>query len=505
MPQIIKVGYGWSQTQFTSSIAYSNTLEARYGESHGSPYVQIATDCGTDWVSGFNISVAYRTIPKGTTGGWGTWSGFYWSGVKASECWHGTEPYSSRHLWSFPLGDVGLTPTGSDPGPSIGSLVCPNGWGFDVRGNDAMEFQIHVRIVYPSGKKDQNGNSTSGLVECGSALYYYVPKYTLTSLDLDRNGLDVRYTVTDWSRPDDRWGLDSVRQDNHDLVVPNGDVYVTYGTIDQPGYVHVPATAFTRMPDGGNVSITFRIVASFCPNNYNWCIFSQSINLVSQLDCNTPTLSLRAADTDGATFNTGDSGDKGVPIETVHVKAVGSSDVDSVPVGDVAVVLLPPLGKPFRVQAWGTSESGAMSDYVYVDVPAIEADNIDGSIAISPIDGEMGVLCRFNLVEKWDWQQEATTVKFAGRSRESVAYGIGGTATGSIECDVIDRLVVEEGEPRYVHSQDPTEFENLAFAGPCVMRDSSGHRRYVYVEGVGQSWDRDRFVKRMTISLREVS
>ena len=124
MPQIIKVGYGWSQTQFTSSIAYSNTLEARYGESHGSPYVQIATDCGTDWVSGFNISVAYRTIPKGTTGGWGSWSGFYWSGVKASECWHGTEAYSSRHLWSFPLGNVGLTPTGSDPGPSIGSLVC---------------------------------------------------------------------------------------------------------------------------------------------------------------------------------------------------------------------------------------------------------------------------------------------------------------------------------------------------------------------------------------------
>ena len=91
------------------------------------------------------------------------------------------------------------------------------------------------------------------------------------------------------------------------------------------------------------------------------------------------------------------------------------------------------------------------------------------------------------------------SVKFAGRAYDSVAFGYGGSATGNVSCDIVDTTMYGD------MYQSRTDFENLMFAGKCVLRGPDGERRNVVVESVDESWDNLRRFKRIQISMREVS
>ena len=106
---------------------------------------------------------------------------------------------------------------------------------------------------------------------------------------------------------------------------------------------------------------------------------------------------------------------------------------------------------------------------------------------------------RFNVSEDWGYTPESDTMKFSGRLRESVAYGVGGSVTGTIQCDILD-------DQRYGDLyQSRYDFETLPFAGPCVLRGPGGEYRRVAVDSVGESFDIVAHKRRMKVSVREVS
>lgn len=507
MPSIYRVGLGPTATNISGgmgSYTFLETFDIHDGQQNAlEPYVQIHTDVGSDWVQRFDISCSYRTIPKGTTGGWGTWSSFVWSGVPANQAHMQADSLHGGYTWATPLKDIGSAPVGTDPFDSIGKLVCPNGWSFAARGNDAMQFQVHVRIIYVNGKTDQFGNSKSALYEADELYVYYIPHYSLTSIALESDGLDIRYSARDWGRPDDRWGFSSLTQDGENLVTPNNSYQLTYGQVDAPGRIHIPATALTKLPDGGTVSVRIRMVAGFAPQGYDWGTMSGTLTMPSVFDCNTPTLRLSSASAGSIVVKVGDAGDKGAPIQLVYLRIVGYTDVTTAEPGGQATIMLPPIGKVLDIQAWGVSETGAASDIVALLLPPISGAGVPEGIMIAPEDGGSGVEVLYNASVKWSFEPVMELRKYYGRERESSAFGVGGKVTGTVECDIIDADFATGGAVNV--SQTREAFEELCFRGPCILRDDNGDRRRVAVTGVDESYEITRLRKRMTISVTEVS
>ena len=219
--------------------------------------------------------------------------------------------------------------------------------------------------------------------------------------------------------------------------------------------------------------------------------------------CNTPRVWVYEATEKRLLLSITDSLDKGKPFDYVNVYVQGESYLGRTftwEAGDVNSLSIPypPLGVPIVVQAVAYTDAGDFSDTVTLNVDPIgETSEAARYIAIDAEDGSVSVRCRFNVSQDETFEQEQVAVKFSGRDRESVAYGIGGSVTGKVSCDIIT-----SGAGDLV--QGRRDFERLAFAGTCVLRTADGERKRVAVTDVGESWDVVERVKRMTVSYREV-
>ena len=392
MPGIKVIGIDWGTSSSPGSELMPG-LRSNYGESVNDVFAVWTTDVGTEWFGKFSISCAWRVVPKGVNGSFGYWSDFIWSEIESSAC----HPRKSGGTWTWAvnLSDVGYYATGGVlSGTSVAEEVAPSGWGFSQRTNDCIELQINVNGLYVSGKKDQFGKDNCGKAESTPLTVLYVPRYTLTGAELgSTGGLDVTYSVTDWPRTDDRWAIESISQGGVELASEVMEPYVTWDWVADSGLIEIPSAALVRLPEGGDpVDIDIKMNADFRGNGSS--LFTKlegTVQLVSELLCNTPVITIVSATSDALKVRITDSGDKGNPFDTAWVQLAGQSGgaVSCEPGGTVTIAL-PPLGETLTVQAYGTTDAGATSDTTQQTVRPISGgaqDCIIVAATIPPVSG----------------------------------------------------------------------------------------------------------------------
>lgn len=482
----------------------SDGIVIRGGQSlGGNPYVMWSTENGTDWQEYFNIAITWRTVSKGSVGTgqntYGEWHSTLWSRVEAVDCNPHKVAGSDRWWWSYNFGSLGIyTDQGwmEPSGTNMQLEIAPYGWGFDDRKYDAIQMQMAVRAIWHEGL-EIDGSNESPRHENNSMYIYYIPAYTLDGVYFDYSGMRIEYSAPGWTRLDDRWSPEAITQNGQSLVKYSKGWWDVIGEV---GTIRIPIDDMTRMPTGGTpVHVKIGINSAF----RDYCELQVALEgyytIVDQTVCNTPRLTLVSATEERVQIRVADSGDKGIPFGAANVMIQGSvfdTDLIQVEPGGIATIALPPLGASFTVSAVGFTDS-ARSDVETLTVPAI-AGNSD--FILSPVDtGYSPVRLRFNPSESWTFAPEMESVKFAGRAYDSVAFGYGGSATGNVSCDIVDTNMYGD------MYQSRTDFENLIFAGKCVLRGPDGERRNVAVESVDESWDNLRRFKRIQISMREVS
>lgn len=482
----------------------SDGIVIRGGQSlGGNPYVMWSTENGTDWQEYFNIAITWRTVSKGSVGTgqntYGEWHSTLWSRVEAVDCNPHKVAGSDRWWWSYDFGSIGVyTDQGwmEPSGTNMQLEIAPYGWGFDDRKYDAIQMQMAVRAIWHEGL-EIDGSNESPRCENNSMYIYYIPAYTLDGVYFDYSGMRIEYSAPGWTRLDDRWSPSDISQGGQSLVKYSKGWWDVIGEV---GTIRIPIDDMTRMPTGGSsVHVKIGINSAF----RDYCELQVALEgyytIVDQTVCNTPRLTLVSATEERVQIRVADSGDKGIPFDAANVMIQGSvfdTDLAQVEPGGIATIALPPLGASFTVAAIGFTDS-ARSDVETLRVPAI-AGNSD--FILSPVDtGYSPVRLRFNPSESWTFAPEMESVKFAGRAYDSVAFGYGGSATGNVSCDIVDTTMYGD------MYQSRTDFENLMFAGKCVLRGPDGERRNVVVESVDESWDNLRRFKRIQISMREVS
>ena len=493
----VGLGISWDR----NSTQELGGVRAYYMIAHTTPYIIWHSDTGTDWIDHYDISVAWKVVPKGAAGfgdpgTYGPYGERVWCGVTAEQCSPHKVSGSPYTWWNYPLEDVG----GSEGTSTVGAEVCPNGWSFSDRIYDGVVFRVAVRAYYREGLTDQYG-STYSRVEVESVLAY-MPDYQITSCSMTGRDFVIHYTATDWTRADDRYCLEKVLQggDNHVVYSGPGNVF---GVVSEYGVIRVGLDRFIEVPDQGPTAVYLRFNEGFREEGGDLLYAYWSGDLVNTTACNTPEIWVYEATEDRLLFSLRDSGDRGRPFDYVNVYVQGESYLGRTftwEAGDVSGLTIPypPLGVPIVVQAVGWTNSGDFSDTVTLDVDPIgKVGEVARYIAIDAEDGSVSVRCRLNVSQDETFEREQTAVKFSGRDRESVAYGIGGSVTGKVSCDI-----VTSGAGDIV--QGRRDFERLAFAGTCVLRTADGERKRVAVTDVGESWDVVERVKRMTVSYREV-
>ena len=493
----VGLGISWDR----NSTQELGGVRAYHGVAHTTPYIIWHSDTGTDWIDHYDLSVAWKYVPKGMagfadSGSYGTYGERVWCGLTAAQCNPNTKSGSPYTWWNYPLASVG----GADGTPLVGDEVCPNGWSFSDRIYDGVVFRVAVRAYYKEGLTDQYG-STYSRVEVESVLAY-MPTYDITSCSMSASDFVINYTATDWTRTDDRYALEKVMQDGVNHVVYSGPGNV-FGVVSELGVIRVPLDRFIEVPEQGSASVTVRFNEGFRDEGGDNLYAYWAGDLVNTSVCNTPRVWVYEATEERLLLSITDSLDKGKPFDYVNVYVEGESYLGRTftwDAGDVNSLSIPypPLGVPIVVQAVAYTDAGDFSDTVTLNVDPIgEVGEVARYIAIDAEDGSVSVRCRFNVSQDETFEQEQVAVKFSGRDRESVAYGIGGSVTGKVSCDIIT-----SGAGDLV--QGRRDFERLAFAGTCVLRTADGERKRIAVTDVGESWDVVERVKRMTVSYREV-
>ena len=482
----------------------SDGIVIRGGQSlGGNPYVMWSTENGTDWQEDFNIAITWRTVSKGPVGTgrntYGEWHSTLWSRVEAVDCNPHKVAGSDRWWWSYDFGSIGVyTDQGwmEPSGTNMQKEIAPYGWGFDDRKYDAIQMQMAVRAIWHEGL-EIDGSNESPRCENNNMFLYYIPDYELTGVTFDHTGLHIRYTAPGWTRLDDRWSPSAITQNGQSLVKYQRG---WWDLIEQVGCIDMAIADMTRMPvDGSQVYVKIGVNSAFRDFCEEQVELAGYFSLLDQTICNTPRLSLVSATADLVRIRVNDSGDRDTPFDAARVMIQGESfdtDLQDVEPGGIAEIPVPPLGANFTVAAIGFTDT-AQSRVATLTVPAIQSST---GIVLAPVDTSFSpVNLRFNPSESWTFEPEMESVKFAGRAFESAAFGYGGSVTGQLSCSILDDASYGS------HYQSREDFENLMFAGPCVLRGPGGERRNVVVKSVDESWDKRVQLKQLDITVMVVS
>lgn len=474
-------------------------------------YVMFSTESGTDWQDTVDVSCSYRVVskyPEPTGSSYSDWSPFYWSHLDAGQyCNPHQVSGSNRWWWAIPLNSVGVYKNGgTDPNPfgNIAAMLFEDGYTFANRVYDSIQLQIHVKTNFNEGMTDANGNTSSNLAENNSITIAYIPDYDITSVGLMGDHILIQYETPNWYRPDDRFYVESLAIYGGTSILKTGTS--PWNTID--GYstgtasLSIPYSWLSKIPENNDqLMINIHMNPAFNSAGPQYGAYMGGLfTIKDKMMCSTPTMTVLSADKDEVRIQLGDAKD----YDTSYIFAncfledgVASTDEQQVDNGGVYTIKYPPLGRDFNVYAVGIAGNDLSSKVYSFTAPAINAES---KMFIAPLDtGYNQVEIRYNMSEEWTYGQTQEEVKFAFRPYESVAFGYGGSATGKVEFDIIDDDMY--GEFLY---QDRVDFENLMFAGLCILRGPDGERKRVAVEDVSIKWDRYRRFRTVSISLRQV-
>lgn len=509
------LGVGISDNATTSAYAsLRRIVENNYPSSQ---YVVFSTELGSQFQQNIDISCSFRYVKRpgdaGSDNGWSQWSQWYWSRIPSTECRPHQVYYDSRWHWAIELSQIGeYLDGGTTPNPSgsIKNMLFPNGYALEQRKYDGIELQIHIKTQYYEQYWESQGGEFSDVAQNNSIVYSYVPNYYLkTATILPEGVIQIKYDAPAWQRNDDRFGVEEVySNDTGENLLKTGKWWGSImGYNGGFGYVRIGTSWLRRVPQQGeDIHVKIRMNAGFNAIDQWFGYLEGDTETEDHTRCSTPILDVKYVGTDSVQIRLEDAKDYDISYDQAYCSLsteMADSDFEMVDNGGLYIIKYPPLEQSFEVFAIGQktyagSDEYLLSDMVSVTIPAIPAEN---RMFIGPLNWNRykEVEIRYNVSENWSFEPESETVKFATRDYDSVAFGNGGSATGTLEFDIVTEHMY--GEQIF---QELEDFERLMFAGICVLRGPDGERRRIAVEDVDVSWDRYRRFRTVKISMRQV-
>ena len=506
----------------TNATTSAHSSMVRFTEHHGinSIYVVFSTELGAQFQENIDCAISYRYVKRpgdatgGSDNGWSEWSGWYWSRIPSSQCNPHQTYYNSRWYWAIELSQIGeySDQTGMDPSPygSVKEQLFGSSYALETRKYDAIEIQVHVKTQYYEQYWESQGGEFSDVAQNNSIVFSYVPNYYLkTATILPEGVIQVKYDAPAWQRNDDRFGVEEVySNDTGENLLRTGKWWGSImGYNGGFGYVRIGTSWLKRVPkQGEDIHVKIRMNAGFNAIDQWFGYLEGDTETEDHTKCSKPILDVKYIGRDSVQIRLEDAKDYEISYDQAFCSLTNEmvdSDFEMVNNGDLYIIKYPPLDRDFTVYAIGQktypgSDEYLLSDMATVTIPAIPSDK---RMFIGPLNWlrfkEAEI--RYNVSESWSFEPESETVKFATRDYDSVAFGVGGSATGTLEFDIVTEHMYGDGI-----FQEMQDFENLMFAGICVLRGPDGERRRISVEDVEIGWDRYRRFRTVKISMRQV-
>lgn len=459
-------------------------LEGRTPDTPLSPRVCWAT-YERDRQLGFSVSLKWRGVPRGDTGGeeygYTKWSEYVVTQLSPDSC----NPWQSDDddLWHWWVTLDSLLG---------GHHINGGSWTYNARDYDQINIQVEIAAVV-----EGDANSYAGTGDLFIGAY---PVYTVTDMYVQGEWLVITYTCPGWERKDDRWEILGFTKDWLPVLRP-GAWGSSAGQVEKLGWVTIPVSSLQRLVQAGDtVRLGIRWNASYRISGAYWTEWYGPITLSDHGSANDPTGSVTVNPDGSISVDVGDSGSGGAPIDSWQVTIEGGGiEFDQVRATDVsesALLRYPPLDTDFKVQIQGSTVTGGTSSVVEM----WSRIDSNGYAMIDPVSytGERTsdqVRANKNLDWSVSTKQDKTVVKFAGRRRPSVAYGIGGETSISLSWS-------DSREGTLPKSSD---YYGLANSGLCVIRLPGGERYLATIDSLETSEKSGKGCTDVSLSAQEVS
>lgn len=424
----------------------------------------------------FTVSVSYYGVRKGQLGQ--STPATVTATIPASQC---HETHNGRYWWSHDLNFGGL----------LSKLINGSAWTYANRLWDGLTFDVTITANWLDG--------TSSPAYKQTVWINYVPVYSLVACYYNTAGdLTIKYTATDWTRADDRWSIDYGTINGQDAFLAN-----TWGTVNGYGEIIVPKSRIRCDLTQGMLNLKVRFNAQWRPVDMEFATMSTSLQGTSNpqketptdpgtkvndwtkiksvdermYQANTPLLSVQSATAYGVAVRVSDTGDLGKPIKHVIVKLDGakySVDCSDVSVGGSGWLYFPPLGKSFKVFAYGLDDAGGVSNAATAIVKPIKPQGTVLQLLSDP-DPAKALILRYrksgeSIKPKVTVKPNVETVQLSGRRRACSYYGDGGSTQIDFSGWVVPELETDEDN---MHGE---KYEALPEQGDFMCRFTDGRR-----------------------------
>lgn len=415
----------------------------------------------------FKVSIKWRGVPRGDTGGeeygYTGWSSFIETTL---------DPETQCNPWQSSTDDLWHWWVSLDS--LLGAYVSAiNGgaWTYNDRAYDQLNFQVQIETVLQG---DPQGYAGYGDLFIGA-----YPVYTVTDIYVQGDWLVIAYTCPGWTRKDDRWEIKEFTKNNLPILRP-GAWGNSAGQVEKLGWVTIPVSSLQRLLEAGDsVYLYIRWNASYRISGADWTEWRGLKALSDHGSANDPTGDVTVNPDGSVSVGVGDSGSGGGSIDSWQVTIEGGGlEFDEVHTTDTsaqAMLNFPPLDVEVTIQIQGSTTTGGTSGVVVetVYIPSNGIALIDPINAAGEREGDQ-VKAQYNLEWSAKGSRDKNVVKFAGRTRPSAAFGVGGETT-------VDASWVVPNPQRAPLS---LQLQQLADAGLCVVRFPGGERYLVALDGV---------------------
>lgn len=462
-------------------------VRVHVGDTVPNIYIKWRTISGLDWNGTFDIAADVSGVPRGTNGtgdNYYTTSKGFWSNVQASACNPTASTRYGDYQWSYPLdlGDIG-------DGKLLDAF---SPWSWDSRKYDAIRIDLRIKSNYAGGKTDAWDRTHSDL-ETATLWIGYFPTITPTSASYTLDELEIAYTNPGWSRPNDRFAIETLTADGVNLLPSAGFVW---GNIDQPGTFRIPMSSLSGTPGSASkLHVAGRFNASFRESGLDFADYDATVPLTDLTTCSTPKIKVTTGG--GKVYvAVSDAGDNDNKFTTARVGISGSPysfDNQTVKAGGTVTFSFPPLGETFTIYAQGfTSEARSKVVTATAKLSGSDYDRLDS------IDGSASVAGRFSQSHDISFKRNREEIEIDGRSRPISAYGEGGTSDWKLKYE----LVLKPGTSL---TQTLEEFRKLESCGDCVLRTANGDRLVVGIDSYSFSRKFPFWNGSVSISVSEVA
>ena len=369
---------------------------------------------------------------------------------------------------------------------------------YSGRSYDAIRLTVEVKVVWGAGANDY----VKGAQTCYIG---FKPTYSATSAVYTTKGLEVTYSASGWTRPNDRYTTSAITSGGK-ATVDKG----VKGTAQAAGKLTIPKASIKRIPvTGESLSGSLTMRGSWQGEDSSLGTMSLSgVTVTNSTTVKKPTITATAQN-GGVLVKWTANGAGSTTPTAVDVQMVGSDYVS-----DRATITALNGTHFFDAVPAGSSTSWQAAAYVLgddsynptlSDIVTATAVSIEG-VEIVPADGSGAVRLPYNAAVTRNARPESETVKLAGRSRETVGFGEGGAVTWTVSGSIVT------GERAHVTSTQgltvttPEEWAALPERGVCVIRTQDGRRAQVYVTNANVSRSiGGNGLRSVSISAEEVS